>query len=475
MKAFLDQDFLLSTKTAQSLYHDFAAVMPICDYHCHLSPKEIYENEPPEDLAGLWFTNDHYKWRAMRAAGAPEALCTGQSPGYNKLLAFAKALEQAPGNPLYHWAHLELQRYFHINEPLNTLTAPSVWEQANHSIKQGDFRPQSLITRSRVTVLCTTDDPIDDLRYHGLLNKQTDFSTQVRPTFRPDRALSPDKADFGTYIRLLEKATGSPIRSAEETAQVLVKRIAYFHRAGCQVADHSFGVLPYRPDKTEAEAAFQKGLSGQAVTEGELAAYQTCLMLELARAYVQNNWAMELHMGALRSPNGRMLRLLGPDTGFDTMGDGQPAAPLAQFLDALECTGQLPKTVLFNLNPKDNPVLAVLAGSFQTQPGLAGKVQFGPAWWFLDTLEGMTAQLKQLAATGLLGTFIGMETDSRSFTSYPRHEYFRRVLCRLLGEWVEEGLFDPNEALLKTLVQKICYHNAMDYFDFLAEATLPSK
>lgn len=467
MKQFMDDNFLLETSTARHLFHDCAAQLPICDYHCHLSPKEIYENKAPADLAELWLSGDHYKWRAMRAFGFSEAFCTGEKSGKEKFLAFAETLEAAIGNPLYHWAHLELQRYFHIFTPLNRQTAEQIWNQASKVMEKKDFRPRSLIERSHVTVLCTTDDPADDLCYHWLLEEDETFSVKVLPTFRPDKALNLTAPGFSAYLETLGKAAGISISTPDDVISALEQRIDYFNSIGCRVADHSFAYVPFtEADDDMISTAFQEALGGVAISQEEIDAYQTKIMLALGRKYASLGWAMELHMGALRNNNSRMFNLLGPDTGFDSIDDVQVAHPLAAFLNALESTEELPKTVLFNLNAKDNGVLAAMAGNFQTGGTGFSKIQFGPAWWFLDTLDGMTVQLKQLAATGLLGKFIGMETDSRSFTSYARHEYFRRILCNLIGGWAENGMFENNMGILKTLIENICYQNAVNYFNF---------
>lgn len=466
MKAFMDQDFLLEYETAKQLFHGVAEQMPICDYHCHLSPKEILENRAPKDLAQLWLSGDHYKWRAMRACGFQEDYCTGSKPGAEKFSAFAKTLEMAIGNPLYHWAHLELQRYFGIHVPLNSDSAPAIWAETKLQMTRQDFRPQTLIRRSNVQLLCTTDDPADALEYHRQLEADAAFPVRVLPGFRPDRALYLCHPGFSDYLKQLERASGILIHSPDDLIAALEQRADFFHAAGCRVADHSFAYVPSAlADDDTINQNFQSALDGMTLTQEEIDAYQTKIMLALGKKYAALGWAMELHIGAMRNNNSRMFTLLGPDAGYDSMGDAQVAYPLSRFLDALEQENSLPKTVLFNLHAKDNPVLAAMAGNFQSAP-LAGKIQFGPAWWFLDSIDGMTAQLRQLASVGLLGNFIGMETDSRSFTSYPRHEYFRRLFCNLIGGWVEQGRYENNPTLLAELVQKVCYQNAIQYFNF---------
>lgn len=461
----MDKNFLLDTDTAKKLFFDYCADMPICDYHCHLSPKEIYENKTPEDISQIWLGGDHYKWRAMRSCGVDEDYCTGNKSGLEKFEKFAYTLQYAIGNPLYHWAHLELQRYFGIDTPLSAKTADDIYKRANEKIKNGDFTPQSLIKNSNVKIVCTTDDPADSLEYHALLAK-SDFSCRVLPGFRPDKALSIEQNGFADYIKTLAKAADVDIKSYKDVIAALLKRVDYFNENGCRVSDHAFGYMPFEPaDDSAVETAFQKAMNGEAVSEKERDAYKTAVMLALGEKYYELGWAMEIHLGAMRNNNTAKFKLLGPDTGFDSVGDDQTAYTLSRFLDALEVKGKLPKTVLFNLNNKDNIVLATMLGNFQGSE-VESKIQFGPAWWFLDTMDGMTEQLKSLANLGVLGKFIGMETDSRSFTSYARHEYFRRIMCRLIGRWVEDGWYADDEEILKEIVCGISYNNAVKYFNF---------
>ena len=466
MKPFMDSEFLLNTKAARRLFHDYAEAMPICDYHCHLSPQEIYENRQPENIAQLWLSGDHYKWRAMRSAGVEERYCTGDAAPKEKFIKFAETLQYCIGNPLYHWAHLELQRYFGIDTPLNAKTAEAVYERANRAIAEGDFRPQTLIARSHVKVVCTTDVPVDSLEYHRLLQEEKAFDCQVLPSFRPDKALNIQLDGFVDYIHALEKAADCRIETVADVIAALEKRADYFHTVGCRIADQAFDYVPYRPAEPEKlNKIFRKAIKGEKPDQKDADRYRTAVMLALGKKYAALGWTMEIHIGAMRNNNTAMFRALGADTGFDSVGDCAIAAPLSRFLDALNTEGCLPKTILFNLNDKDNTVLATMLGNFQSSE-TAGKLQYGPAWWFLDTMDGMTAQLKSLGNLGVLGKFVGMETDSRSFTSYARHEYFRRILCRLLGEWVEEGMVDDDEEVLREIVQGICYHNAMKYFNF---------
>lgn len=461
----MDKNFLLDTDTAKKLFFDYCADMPICDYHCHLSPKEIYENKTPADISELWLAGDHYKWRAMRSCGVEEDYCTGSKSGREKFEKFAYTLQYAIGNPLYHWAHLELQRYFGINNPLSAKTADDIYDRANAAIKNGDFRPQSLIKNSNVKIVCTTDDPADSLEYHALLAKE-DFGCRVLPGFRPDKALSIEQSGFADYIKSLSRSVGVKINTYKDVIDVLLKRIDYFNENGCRVSDHAFDYMPYEPaDEIDIESAFQKAMNGGKVTKKERDAYKTAVMTALGEKYYELGWAMEIHLGAMRNNNTAKFKLLGADTGFDSVGDDQTAYTLSRFLDSLDVKGKLPKTVLFNLNNKDNIILATMLGNFQSSEA-ESKLQFGPAWWFLDTMDGMTDQLKTLANLGILGKFIGMETDSRSFTSYARHEYFRRIMCRLIGRWVEDGWYADDEDMLKEIVCGISYNNAVKYFNF---------
>lgn len=466
MKPFMDKDFLLDTESARHLFHDYCENLPICDYHCHLSPQEIYENKKPADIAELWLKGDHYKWRAMRSCGVPEEYCTGDKSGKEKFEKFAYTLQYAIGNPLYHWAHIELQKYFGIDTPLSAKTADDIYERANKAIEQGDFRPQSLIMNSNVKVVCTTDDPIDDLKYHKLLKNVKDFDCKVLPSFRPDKALNINIDGFADYINALEKASGVEINSYKDVITALLNRADYFDEIGCRVSDQAFEHIPFEiADDDIINTIFQKAMSGETVTAKEADIYKTPILLALGEKYYSLGWTMEIHIGAMRNNNTAMFHSLGADTGFDSVGDDNIAYNLSRFLDALNVKGKLPKTILFNLNNKDNIVLATMIGNFQSSEA-ESKLQFGPAWWFLDTLDGMTNQLKSLGNLGVLGKFVGMETDSRSFTSYGRHDYFRRIMCRLIGRWVEDGWYADDDEMLKEIVQGISFNNAMKYFNF---------
>lgn len=466
MNNFMDGDFLLDTDSARHLFHDFAEDMPICDYHCHLSPKEIYENKQPENISRLWLSGDHYKWRAMRSAGAEEKYCTGDASDEEKFLKFGETLQYCIGNPLYHWAHIELQRYFGIDTPLNARTAKDIYDRANEAIKNGDFRPQSLIKRSNVKVVCTTDDPADSLEYHRKLKQVSDFDCKVLPSFRPDKALNIQLDGFADYIKTLGEAAGVEINSYKDVIAVLLKRCDYFNEAGCKVSDQAFEYVPFTVSSDdEIDAVFKKAMNGESVSETEGDGYRTAVLLALGAKYHELGWAMEIHIGAIRNNSTRMFKAIGADTGFDSVGDSEIAKKLSRFLDALDVKNELPKTILFNLNDKDNTVLATMLGNFQSSEAQS-KIQFGPAWWFLDTMDGMTSQMKSLANLGVLGKFVGMETDSRSFTSYGRHEYFRRIMCRLIGRWVEDGWYADDDEVLEEIIKGISYNNAIKYFGF---------
>lgn len=466
MKAFMDKDFLLDTDAAKKLFHDFAENMPVCDYHCHLNPQEIYENKPPKSITQLWLSGDHYKWRAMRSCAVEEKYCTGDASDREKFEKFAYTLQYCIGNPLYHWAHIELQRYFGIDTPLNAKTADEIFDRANEVIANGDFTPQSLIMKSNVKVVCTTDDPIDDLKYHKLLKDVDGFDCRVLPSFRPDKALNAHLDGFSDYIHALGEAAEIEIKGYKDVIAALLKRADYFDSVGCKVSDQAFDYPPYAvAEDSEIEEIFERAMKGEKITLAECDKYRTPVLLALGEKYAELGWAMEIHIGAMRNNNTLMFRSIGADTGFDSVGDCEIAQPLSRFLDALNVKGKLPKTILFNLNDKDNTVLGTMLGNFQSADA-ESKIQFGPAWWFLDTMDGMTNQMKTLANLGVLGKFVGMETDSRSFTSYGRHEYFRRIMCALLGRWVEEGWYAYDEEILKEIVQGISYNNAIKYFDF---------
>ncbi len=465
MKAFMDADFLLDTETARTLFREGAQDTPIFDWHCHLSPKEIYEDKEPEDLAALWLGGDHYKWRAMRSFGIAEQYITGDTSGYEKFKAYASMMPACIGNPLYHWSHLELRRYFGIAETLSEKTAGSIWNRANERIRAGGFTPRNLIKKSKVTALCTTDDPADSLEYHQLLKEEKGFDCRILPAFRPDKALGIELPGFPAWLSAMEQTAGGRITSFAALCDVLKKRIAFFDSLGCRASDHAFTRVPYaEASEPQLEEIFEKGAAGEPLSQWEMDAYRTALLQVLAREYARLGWGMELHIGAMRNNNTRMFKALGPDTGYDSCADDAAAYHLSRLLDSLEVEGNLPKTILFALNPKDNYVLSTMLGNFQNSDA-PGKIQFGSAWWFNDHIDGMREQLRTLANTGVLGRFVGMVTDSRSFLSYPRHEYFRRILCGMLGDMVEAGWYPADMDALVQIVRDISYNNAVRYFE----------
>lgn len=459
----MDEDFLLNNEPAREL---FAAAneMPIFDWHCHLSPKEIWENAQPTGITELMLGGDHYKWRAMRSYGIPEELITGKGDDKEKFLAYAKTVAYAPGNPLHHWTHLELQRYFGITTPLNGRTAGEIYDNANAQIAAGGFTPRELISKSGVTCVFTTDDPADSLEYHALLRDEGSFGTKVVPAFRPDKALGIEQPAFIPWLRSLEERLGRKINTYAELEEALLERIDFFASMGCRGSDHAFTYVPCaQAGAAELESIFAAGKEGLGLSAEQTDKYRTALLRTLAAAYAEKGWAMELHIGPMRNNNTLMFRRLGPDAGFDSMNDKEIAEPLSRFLDSLAVEGRLPKTVLFTLNPKDNYVLGTMLGNFQSDEA-PGKIQFGSGWWFNDNLDGMREQMKAFANLSVIGRFIGMVTDSRSFLSYPRHEYFRRIFCAFIGDMVEEGLYPDDMDTLRQLVRDVAYNNAARYF-----------
>lgn len=460
----MDENFLLSNEVAINLYNNFAKDMPIIDYHCHLNPKEIYENKQFKNITEAWLYGDHYKWRVMRAYGIEENYITGDASDYEKFIAWAKVVPMTIGNPLYHWTHLELQRFFGIYEVLNEKTAPYIWEKVNNLLAKDEFRAMGLIKKSNVEVICTTDDPIDSLEYHIKLKENKDFNTKVLPTFRPDKALNINKSDFKEWISKLEKVCSHSIDNYDSLLQALKARAWFFNTIGCKISDHGLDYFPYlEASKEEVCNIFSKAMKGEAVTFEEEEKYKTYTLRFLGQVYSELGWAMQLHMNVIRNSNTRMYAKIGPDAGYDSINDSKIAQKLSKFLDSLEVNNSLPKTILYTLNPADNYVLATTMGCFQGE-GIKGKVQFGAAWWFIDNKEGMIEQMKTLANVGLLSCFVGMLTDSRSFLSYTRHEYFRRILCNLLGEWVANGEVPEDMELLGEIVKNISYYNAKNYF-----------
>lgn len=464
MKTFITDDFLLANETAKELYHNTAKKLPIIDYHNHLSQQEILQDKNFTNLSEIWLAGDHYKWRAMRANGIDESYITGEKSDYEKFLAYAKTVPNTFGNPLYHWTHLELLRYFDIDELLDEKSAPAIWEEANKKLVTKDMSIRSLLKKDKVEFVGTTDDPTDDLATHKALHDEG-FEITVSPSFRPDKGINIDRDEFPSWVEKLEQAANTSIENYDDFLTAFASRIDYFDEHGCKSSDHGIDVIFYA-DATKEEAAqvFNKRKQGKPLTSEEVEKFKTYTLLTLGELYAQKGWIMQLHLGAIRNNNTRMFDLLGPDTGFDSIGDVQIAEKLSKFLGALEANDKLPKTVLYSLNSNDYYVLASMAGNFQSSE-VPGKVQFGTAWWFNDTLDGMEDQMKILANVGLISNFIGMLTDSRSFLSFSRHEYFRRVLCNLLGTWVEERKVPKDMELLNQYVENICYYNAKRYFD----------
>ena len=465
MSAFLTDHFLLHTKTAQRLYHEYAKSMPIIDYHCHVSPKEIYEDKRFANITEAWLAGDHYKWRLMRSNGVDEYYITGDAPAYEKFLKFAEALPKAIGNPMYHWCHLELKTYFGYEGVLNADTAPAVWELCEKKLAEPDMSVRGIIKQSNVAFIGTTDDPVDSLEYHKLLSEDKTMTTTVAPSFRPDKALNIDKAGWREYIAKLAEVSGVAITDLSSLKEALSLRIAHFDAHGCRASDHGLDFMVYTeaPDRL-LDGVIRKGLDGDDVTADEAEALKTALLIFCAEEYVRHGWVMQIHYNCLRNPNSAMLSRLGPDTGFDCIGPNNGSRKLASLLDRLYKENKLPRTVLYSLDAADNAFLDSLIGAFQGTE-VAGKLQHGSAWWFNDHKQGMRDQMISLANLSLLGNFIGMLTDSRSFLSYTRHEYFRRILCALIGEWVENGEYPNDEATLATLVKDICYNNAKRYFE----------
>ncbi|QDI92880.1 glucuronate isomerase [Salicibibacter halophilus] len=464
MKTFNAEDFLLFNQTAKELYHNYAKHMPIIDYHNHLVPEEILQDKNYKNIAEIWLAGDHYKWRAMRANGISEAYITGDKSDYEKFLAWAETVPNTIGNPLYHWTHLELSRYLGINELLDRETAPAIWEEANEKLAKPELSARSLLEKENVVFVGTTDDPADDLATHQQLANE-DISTTVSPSYRPDKALQVESDDFFSWVQQLERAANITIDHYDDFLQALIKRIDYFDAHGCRSSDHGINAMFYEAaTKENVAGVFQKRKDGEALTTKEIDQFKTYTLLRLAETYAEKDWSMQFHIGPLRNNNTRMFEKLGPDSGFDSMGDRLLAEPLANFLNALEVNEKLPKTILYTLNPRDNPVLAAMAGNFQSGD-IPGKVQFGTAWWFNDNIDGMEDQMKTLANIGLISNFVGMLTDSRSFLSFSRHEYFRRILCNLLGTWVEEGKAPKDMKLLQKYVENICYYNAKRFFN----------
>ena len=466
MKAFMDKDFLLETETAQKLYHEYAAKMPILDYHCHINPQEIAEDRKFENITQVWLGGDHYKWRQMRSNGVEEKYITGDASDREKFQKWAETLEKAIGNPLCHWSHLELQRYFGYYGALNGETAEEVWNLCNAKLQEDGMSARNLIRQSNVTLVCTTDDPVDSLEWHEKIAADESFEVRVLPAWRPDKAMNLEKTDYLEYLKKLEVVSGVKIDSFASLIEALRIRMDYFAEHGCSVSDHGLEYVMYAPaSEEEIEAIFAKRLRGEAVSRADELQFKTAYMVALGREYHKKNWVMQLHYGVKRDNNGMIFGKLGPDAGIDCINNYAPSSEMADYLNALAITDELPKTILYSLNPTDNAAIGTIIGCFQSEEA-RGKIQQGSAWWFNDNKQGMIEQMTSLANLGLLGNFIGMLTDSRSFLSYTRHEYFRRIMCNLIGGWVENGEYPADEKVLGRMVQDISYNNAVRYFGF---------
>lgn len=462
----INDDFLLKSDTAKRLY-EAAKDMPIIDYHCHIDPREIYENRRFDNITQVWLGGDHYKWRLMRSNGVTEDEITGDADDYTKFLRFAEMLPKAIGNPMYHWCHLELKRFFGYDGVLNGDTARGVYDLCNKKLRQDGMTVRAIIEKSNVKMIGTTDDPADDLKWHKLLTEDKSFKTAVCPTFRPDKAVNIDKDGFADYIKKLSAAAEIDIKTVSDVKAALEKRLDYFCSLGCRATDHGLDYVVYEPASEETvNEIFKRALRGEKISQLEADRYKTELMLFLGEKIAEKGIVMQLHYGAQRNTNTVMFNKLGADTGFDCISVKNCGEALTGFLNALNVKGKLPKTIIYSLNPNDNELIDTVLGCFQGTEA-QGKIQHGSAWWFGDTKSGMEAQLKSLANLSLLGNFVGMLTDSRSFLSYTRHEYFRRTLCNLLGEWVENGEYPDDKITLETIVKDISYNNAKKYFGAL--------
>ncbi len=467
MRAFMDDQFLLNTQTARRLFENYADMrkIPVLDYHCHINPQEIYEDRKFENIAQVWLGGDHYKWRQMRTNGVDEKYITGDATDREKFQKWAETLPRLIGNPLYHWSHLELRYYFGYRGNLNGDTAEEVWNLCNEKLQREDFSVRGLIRRSNVSLICTTDDPADSLEWHEKIKADETFDVQVLPAWRPDQAMNIEKKGFVTYLKKLSAVSGVEIHDFTSLKKALAARMDYFEARGCSVSDHALEYVMYVPAKAdEIEQIFAKALSGEEIRKQEELQYKTAFMLYVAGEYNRRNWVMQLHYGAKRDNNSAMFEVLGPDTGFDCINNYAPSAQLADFLNAVSKQG-LPKTILYSLNPIDDAAIGSVIGCFQGG-GIRNRIQQGSAWWFNDHLTGMISQMKSLANLSALGNFVGMLTDSRSFLSYTRHDYFRRILCAMVGEWVENGEYPCEEKLLADMIKGISYNNAVTYFEF---------
>ncbi|MBC7687395.1 MAG: glucuronate isomerase [Aquabacterium sp.] len=464
MKKFLDDNFLLHSETAQQLYHGFAREMPIIDYHNHLPPEQIANDINFENLTQVWLYGDHYKWRAMRTNGVNEKYCTGNATDYEKFEQWAATVPYTLRNPLYHWTHLELRRYFDINTILSPETCKEIYDECTAKLKTKEYSVKNLLRKMNVKVLCTTDDPTDTLEHHKKI-KADGFEIKVLPAFRPDKAMNvSDVAVFNAYVNKLQAASNILIASFDDYLDALKSRHDFFAENGCSMSDHGLEQI-YAVDynETEIKNIFRKVTAGESISQPESMKFKSAMLIKFAQWDHEKNWVQQYHLGALRNNNSRMLQTLGADTGWDSIGDFSQAKQLSKFLDRLDSTDQLAKTILYNLNPNDNELIATMSGNFN-DGSVAGKIQFGSGWWFLDQKDGMTKQINALSNMGLLSKFVGMLTDSRSFMSYPRHEYFRRMLCNIFGEEMENGELPDNKEWIGKVIQDICYYNAKGYF-----------
>ena len=466
MKQFIDHDFLLSTDTAKTLYHDYAKKLPIIDYHCHINPMEIATDRRFDNITQVWLGGDHYKWRLMRANGIDEYYITGDAPDKEKFIKWAETLSLSIGNPLYHWSHLELQRYFGFYGFLNKETAEDVWNLCNSKLAEPSMSVRNIIRDSKVTHICTTDDPIDDLEWHAKIAEDATFDVKVFPAWRPDKAMNLDNADYLLYLQKLEDKARISIDSYSSLQEALKIRIKYFNERNCRVSDHAFDYIMYEPASDEAiNEIFKKRLQNIPLTELEIKQFKTAFIISMGKVYHELGWVMQLHYGCKRNNNSIAYQSLGPDSGYDCINNYAPSNQMSELLNALHIQDSLPKTIIYSLNPSDNAVIDSIIGCFQDS-AVKGKIQHGSAWWFNDHKQGMTEHLTSLANIGLLSGFVGMLTDSRSFLSYPRHEYFRRILCDLFGTWVENGEYPPDYKTLGSLIENISYYNAYHYFGF---------
>lgn len=466
MKKFMGENFLLTTESARKLYHDYAETMPILDYHCHINPEQIATDYRFSTITEAWLGGDHYKWRLMRNAGVEERYITGDASDWEKFQAYARVLPRAVGNPLYHWTHLELKRYFGCDLIINEENARQIYDWCNERLKEPDMRVRGIIKRSNVKLICTTDDPVDDLHWHEVIAADPTCEVKVLPAWRPDKAVNIDKPGFADYVRRVGEVSGYAVDDMAGLYSAIRSRLDFFGKMGCVASDHGLDYVPYAPaSDEEIDAIYKKALAGGDVTADEAAKYQTAMLLFFGREYAERGWAMQIHYSALRNPNARMFKQLGPDSGFDSMGQTQCLKSLSQLMNALEEESKLPRMVLYSLNSADNEILDVIAGAFQDS-SCAGKIQHGSAWWFNDTKTGMETQMTSLANLGVLGNFIGMLTDSRSFLSYTRHEYFRRIMCNLIGGWMEEGEYPADFETAGQIVKDISFNNAVRFFGF---------